>query len=280
MVRLPKFVKLRKPHLNIKIMKKTNQEWFTVEKIDHETYVISEYGHWEQTHIYLFLGQKRAILLDTGTGIGNIRQEIDKLTNLPILVITSHCHWDHIGGHEHFEAIGIHADDREWLENGNPLPLKVVKANLLREPFSIEPPPKFSSDKYRVYKGKPTYILEDGEELDLGGRKLQIIHTPGHSPGHICVYEEKTGYLATGDILYEGTIYVDYPSTDPEAIQSSVQKLMNLPKIEKLLPGHNNLNISVDILRKFHVLCEEVAAQGEMKHGSGLHETEGISLLL
>ena len=261
-------------------MKRKKEAWFTVEKIDNQTYAISEYGHWEQTHAYLFLGQKIAVLLDTGTGIGNIKEEIDKLTRLPIMVITSHCHWDHIGGHEHFQDISIHADDRDWLENGIPLPLEAVKANLMREPFSTKPPPEFDLAQYKIYKGEPTHILKDEEGINLGGRKLKIIHTPGHSPGHICLYEEKTGYLATGDILYAGTIYADYPSTNPATLQKSIRKLANLPKITKILPGHNSLDISVDILKKFYNLCEKISAKGEMQHGSGLHKTQGISLLL
>ena len=261
-------------------MKRSNQEWFTIEEIDRETYAISEYGHWEQTHSYLFIGEENAALIDTGTGIGNIRKEVDKLTNLPIIVITTHCHWDHIGSHKHFDAIGVHAGDQNWLEKGLPIPLEIVKANLVKEPFSVESPPDFSLDGYHVFVGKATYIFNDGDEIELGNRKLKIIHTPGHSQGHICVYEEEKGYLVTGDILYEGTVYANYPSTDPVALGKSVDKMAKISKVEKLLPGHNRLDIPVEYLEKFHKLCEEIERNREMKHGTGLHQTEGISLLL
>lgn len=261
-------------------MKRFSQEWFTIEEIDHETYAISEYGHWEQTHSYLFIGKESAALIDTGTGIGNIRKEVDKLTNLPIIVITTHCHWDHIGSHAHFDTICIHANDRIWLEKGLPIPLEIVKANLLKKPFSVDSPPDFSLDKYQVFVGKATQIFNDGDEIELGNRKLKIIHTPGHSPGHICVYEEEKGYLVTGDILYEGTIYANYPSTDPVALGKSVRKLAKISKIEKLLPGHNRINIPVEYLEKFHKLCIEIERNNAMKHGTGLHQTDGISLLL
>jgi len=261
-------------------MKRSNQEWFTIEEIDPETYAISEYGHWEQTHSYLFIGEEKAALIDTGTGIGNIRKEVDKLTNLPIIVITTHCHWDHIGSHKHFDTIGVHAGDQNWLEKAFPLPLEVVKANLLKEPFTVKPPPDFSSDGYQVFVGKATTIFNDGDEIELGNRILKIIHTPGHSPGHICVVEEEKGYLVTGDILYEGTIYANYPSTDPAALAKSVDKLAQISKVEKLLPGHNRLDIPVEYLEKFHKLCQEIKRNGGLKHGTGLHQTEGISLLL
>lgn len=76
--------------------------WFTVEQIDQDTFVISEYRHWEETHCYLLCGTKRAILIDTGLGVSNIREVIDGLTKLPVTVITTHVHWDHIGGHKYF----------------------------------------------------------------------------------------------------------------------------------------------------------------------------------
>lgn len=81
--------------------------WFTIEKIDDATYAISEYGHWEKMHSYLLLGEEYALLIDTGLGIGNIKTEIDSLTNLPVKVVTTHVHWDHIGCHSLFSDISV-----------------------------------------------------------------------------------------------------------------------------------------------------------------------------
>ena len=80
-------------------------DWFTIEKIDNDTFVISEYGHFERVHSYLLLGDKFALLIDTGLGIGDIKKEVDLLTDLPIKVVTTHVHWDHIGGHHLFNNI-------------------------------------------------------------------------------------------------------------------------------------------------------------------------------
>jgi len=76
--------------------------WFAVEEIDNDTFAISEYRHWEETHCYLLLGTESAILIDTGLGISNIRNIVDHLTSLPVMVVTTHVHWDHIGGHKYF----------------------------------------------------------------------------------------------------------------------------------------------------------------------------------
>ena len=71
--------------------------WFTTERIDADTFAISEYKHWEKPHSYLLIGSKQALLIDTGLGISNIKNVVSKLTSLPIFVVISHAHWDHIG---------------------------------------------------------------------------------------------------------------------------------------------------------------------------------------
>jgi glyoxylase-like metal-dependent hydrolase (beta-lactamase superfamily II) len=78
------------------------KDWFTIDKIDDDTYVISEYRHWEETHCYLLNGSERSLLIDTGLGICNISEIIRKLTNMPVTAIATHIHWDHIGGHKYY----------------------------------------------------------------------------------------------------------------------------------------------------------------------------------
>lgn len=82
--------------------------WFTIEKIDAQTFAISEYKHWEETHCYLLCGTERAVLIDTGLGVANIKKAVDHLTDLPVAVLTTHAHWDHIGGHQYFADFAVH----------------------------------------------------------------------------------------------------------------------------------------------------------------------------
>ena len=82
--------------------------WFTTEIIDKDTFAISEYRHWEETHCYLLCGTKKAILIDTGLGVANIKKVVDSLTSLPVTAITTHIHWDHIGGDKNFDIIAVH----------------------------------------------------------------------------------------------------------------------------------------------------------------------------
>ncbi len=158
-------------------------DWFTIEKIDNATYVISEYKHWEETHCYLLVGTHTSLLIDTGLGVGNIKNVVDSLTDLPVKVVTTHAHWDHIGGHKHFKNIGIHDTEKNWLASSFPLSLNIVKMNLTKKPCDF--PEDFNIEDYQIYHGNPEFLLYDNDTINLGDREVKVIHTPGHSPGHI-----------------------------------------------------------------------------------------------
>lgn len=250
-------------------------EWFTVEELDNDSYIISEYNHWEETHCYLLLGTNKAVLIDTGLGVSNIRDVIDKLTQLPISVITTHAHWDHIGGHHLFEDISIHALEADWLSNQFPLPLQVVKSNLLKEPCQF--PQYFNIDTYQIYQGLPTTILNDGNVIDLGNRKLQVFHTPGHSPGHICLYEASKKYLYSGDLIYTGCLDAFYPTTDPYDFMNSVSRIKELP-LKKLLPAHHSLDISTSLVSDIFNGFKEIYESGRLVQGNGVFKFQNFSI--
>lgn len=254
--------------------------WFTIETIDSTTIAISEYGHWERVHSYLVVGSESAVLIDTGLGIGNIKEIVDELTNLPVKVITTHVHWDHIGGHKYFKDIYVHKEDSKWLREGLPIPLEAVKSNLLKEPFLHEPPKGFNIDEYNIFTGEPSLELMDKDIIDLGDRKLQVLHTPGHSPGHICIYEKERGYIFTGDLVYEGVLYAFYPSTDPVKFKESIDRLRRLETIQAVLPGHNDLNVRKEIVDDIGKAFEWIDRKGLLKHGTGIHKFIDFSIHL
>ncbi len=242
-------------------------EWFTVETIDENTYAISEYKHWEETHCYLLLGQNNALLIDTGLGIENIKDIIDKLTDLPITVITTHVHWDHIGGHKHFDNIAVYEAEKDWLSGSFPLPLQAVKNNLMRVDCIF--PKNFCIDSYEIFQGKPSKIVYNGDCFDLGSRKIKVIHTPGHSPGHCCFYELDKQYLYSGDLIYSGCLDAFYPTTDPLQFFESVKKVREL-NVSRILPGHHSLNIPVDIIGRIEQALDKLYRNGELKQGNGI----------
>lgn len=242
-------------------------DWFTVERLDSVTFAISEYGHWEEPHSYLLLGSARAALIDTGLGVANIREVVDDLTALPVCVLTTHAHWDHIGGHGYFSEIAIHAAEADWLNGRFPLPLEAVKANLARGNCAF--PERFSVDDYRIFQGAPERVLRDGDRIDLGGRVLTAIHTPGHSPGHCCFYEVELGDLFTGDLIYRGCLDAFYPTTDPLEFARSVRKVRGL-RVRRVLPGHHSLNVAPELIDRVAAAFDEIESQGRLRWGEGI----------
>ena len=198
--------------------------WFTIDKADKNTYIISEYRHWEETHCYLLDGSQRSLLIDTGLGIGNISEAAAKLTDKPVTAVATHIHWDHIGGHKYYPDFYAHEAELDWLDGG--------------------------------------------ECIRLGDRVIEVIHTPGHSPGHMCFWEEKTGYLFTGDLAYRGMLTAWFPSTDPEAYLKSLETVAALP-VKKVFPAHHALDIRPEMIIRMRNAFVQLKEKGMLHHGSG-----------
>lgn len=253
--------------------------WFTVQQIDKRTFAISEYGHWEKVHSYLLIGDHKAALIDTGLGIDSIKRITNQLTNLPIIVLTTHVHWDHIGNHGEFEQLYVHKDDAEWLIEGiKGLSLEQIRKDIGRD--IIKPTPQsFNPKTYRPFTGPPTGLLNDKDEIELGERMLTILHTPGHSPGHISIFDHSTGYLFTGDLLYDKTpIYAFYPTTDPVKLVESLKKIAQLPKVSKIYGGHNTIGLPASMLVDVEKAVQELEEKELVKFGTGIHQFNSFSV--
>ena len=251
--------------------------WFTVESIDARTFAISEYKHREEAHSYLLCGRDRALLIDTGLGVSDIRAVVDRLTDLPVTVATTHAHWDHIGGHRYFDTVAAHTLERDWLSGRFPPPLSVVKRHLTEAPCDF--PPDFDLNAYRIFQGGPQKLLHDGDLLELGERTVRVLHTPGHSPGHCCFYEPGRGYLFSGDLIYQGCLYAFYPTTDPVLFCRSVRRVRQYD-IAKILPGHHTLDIPVSLIGEMACGWTRLEEAGQLYRGAGLFEFGSFQIRL
>lgn len=250
--------------------------WFTIENIDKDTHIISEYKHWEEMHSYLLNGDSHSLLIDTGLGIENIYEQVRKLTDNPIIAIATHVHWDHVGGHKFFPEFYAHESEINWLNGEFPLTSEQIKAFVVE---GCDLPEGFDVDKYEMFQGMPTRILKDNDEIDIGGRIIQALHTPGHSPGHICFYEKSREYLFTGDLVYIGTLFSYFPSTDPKAYSASVERIAALP-VKRVFPAHHDLNVPDSILCDVKNAFTAIKSEGKLHHGSGKHEYGYFSIWL
>lgn len=171
----------------------------------------------------------------------------------------------HIGGHKYYPDFYAHEAELDWLNGGFPQPLETIKEYVVDR---CELPTDFQINEYKFFQGKPTKILHGGEHIDLGGRMVAVIHTPGHAPGHMCFWEANTGYLFTGDLVYKDTLTAWFPSTDPKAYLKSLETVSALPA-KRVFPAHHSLDIQPEILARMRKAFRELKANGQLHHGSG-----------
>ncbi|AGI47425.1 Zn-dependent hydrolase, including glyoxylase [Thermoplasmatales archaeon BRNA1] len=179
------------------------------------------------SNLWLVRGRS-CILIDTGTGMAenytnNIWRALDGL-RLSAVILT-HCHADHIGGlariqHEFGCPAYIGFGDAEALRTADPV--KTASAGL---GIPINPCPDALG-------------LKEGDSFDLGDHRLVVIETPGHTEGSICLYDEVTGALFSGDTVFaQGYGRVDLPSGSMSEMRESLARLNNV-NIKALYPGH------------------------------------------
>ncbi|TCL55019.1 glyoxylase-like metal-dependent hydrolase (beta-lactamase superfamily II) [Kineothrix alysoides] len=239
--------------------------WFTLDQLDLDTHIISEYRHWEETHCYLIEGDNQALLIDTGLGICDISKEVRKLTDKPVIAVATHIHWDHIGGHKYFPNFYAHEAELNWLSGEFPLNMETIREMVIDR---CDLPEEYDVNTYEFFQGTPARVLHDGDTINLGGRVITVLHTPGHSPGHMSFWEEERGYLFTGDLVYKDTLFAYYPSTDPQAYLNSLDRIAGLP-VMRVLPAHHTLEIQPEILIRMRDAFRQLDIEGKLHHGSG-----------
>jgi len=257
--------------------------WFEVYEIRQGVFAIYEPHQFEEVISYLILGEKRALMFDTGMGIGKISRVITKLTSLPVTVLNSHTHFDHTGGNAEFDRI---LDlDTPFTRKNTKGQLNIYSRDALAPKRICGPlPVGVRPDSYSIRPFKISQWVKDGYRIDLGDRQLEVISTPGHTPDSLCLLDRKNGLLFTGDTFYSGPIYLITPETDLGVYARSVQRILVLvPQLKLLLPGHNTPVAAPENLVRLASAIRDVQS-GNLKptlaDGRRQYSFSGFSLLL
>jgi len=214
-------------------------DWFEVYRVAEGVFAISEPFQFQEVISYLVLGSKEALLFDTGMGMAPIAPVVKELTALPVTVLNSHTHFDHVGGNAEFARV-LAMDTPYTRANTRGFAHEALKGEVAPEAFCRMPPAGFDAGAYRTRPWTATAFIKDGYRIDLGGRWLEVLHVPGHTPDAVAVLDAGGGLLLTGDTFYESTIWLVAPETDLAAYEASVDRLAALvPRLKKLLPAHN-----------------------------------------
>jgi glyoxylase-like metal-dependent hydrolase (beta-lactamase superfamily II) len=177
-----------------------------------------------KTNLYLLAdpATREAIAIDTAIPcVGVVTGELERRGWTLKLIVTTHGHWDHMGDNaalaEHTGAqIAVHPADA----------YRLLKPEPLYAPFEIPP-------------CVPAVELAEGGEVRVGGIRLEVMHTPGHTEGSVCLLDRENGILYSGDTLFPGGWgRVDFPGGSPEAMVDSIGRLVRLDDGLRVLPGH------------------------------------------
>jgi glyoxylase-like metal-dependent hydrolase (beta-lactamase superfamily II) len=214
--------------------------WFEVYRIRPGVFAIYEPHQFEEVISYLILGDKKAVLFDTGMGISDIQKTVRGLTALPVMVINSHTHNDHVGDNWRFREINVLAGGGRFSRENAKGSSADSQAELAPSALCGELPAGFDAKTYATRPFHISHWLHDGEKIDLGGRVITVIATPGHTPDAVSLLDAGNGLLFTGDTYYPGPIYLYRPETDLDAYVASMEKLVALsPRVKLVLPSHN-----------------------------------------
>src|ERR1051326_309276 len=167
--------------------------WFEVYRIRPGVFAIYEPHQAEEVISYLIVGQKQALLFDTGMGISNIRKVVQGLTKLPVSVANSHTHNDHVGDNWRFN--NIYGMDTAFTRQSTKGSSADAQAELTPDQLCGELPAGFDPRSYATRPFHITHWIHGGEKIDLGGRVLEVIATPGHTPDSISLWDTANGQI-------------------------------------------------------------------------------------
>ena len=265
-------------------MHPVSDDWFQVYQVEPEIFAIYEPFQWQEVISYLILGKEKALLFDTGNGMGNIKAIVERLTDIPVVVLNSHTHFDHIGGNYQFDTI-LSVSTPFSIANSHGVANDIVTMEASPEALCKGLPPGVSQSTHRIRPFDIASTVRDGDVIDLGGRKLEVLQVPGHTDDAIALLERESGFLWTGDTFYEGPIWLYFPETDLAAYRQSIARLAALaPNLTALFPAHNTPRASPALLEKtreaFELVLQGKTTPVPTWEGVVTFEFEGFGFLM
>jgi glyoxylase-like metal-dependent hydrolase (beta-lactamase superfamily II) len=235
--------------------------WFHVRPVAPGTWLVAEPSH---VNGWLVAGRDRAVLIDTGLGIAPVRPVAEAAAGVPVDAVVTHHHFDHTGGNAEFDTVAVHAlgvpllaagatpaERASYLAHTRALLDAAGAYRALDQRFfhllSDDSDPRELPDGFDapawVRPGPPPgpdpVALHDGDVLDLGGRTLTVLHTPGHSPDSLCLLDDRDGLLFAGDTVNTGPIYAQAEESDLPAFARSTARLAALERdVSLVCMGH------------------------------------------
>jgi len=229
------------------------ERWFEFRRVDDAITLI-----WEphtvrlmRCNIWHVRGRDRDLMVDFGMGIASLHAAARHLFDKPVTAVATHTHLDHVGSLHEFDERIVHraeaaymaapdggfslfaADYGPWIET--------IRASGYEVPdlfVTALPHAGYDLGAYTILGAKPTRVVDDGDTIDTGDRRFQVLHLPGHSPGSIGLWEAASGTLFSGDAIYDGPLLDTIAGADIAAYVRTMERLSALP-VNVVHGGHD-----------------------------------------
>ena len=258
-------------------------DWYQVYEAGPGVFALVEPYQFQEAISYLIVGSSKALLFDSGIGLVPIRPVVERLTELPVEVLNSHTHYDHVGGNYEFETV-LAVDTAYTRANMAGFPHAELAGEIAPSAFCRGAPAGSDPGSFRTRRWAASRFIQDREVLDLGNRDIEILHVPGHTPDAVALVDWKNGLLWTGDTYYDGGLWLFVPETDLDAYQASMARLVEIAATTRhLLPAHNTARASPARLTDAAAAVSKMRSgkiEGTVEAGNRLvFEIGGITIL-
>lgn len=231
--------------------------WYDTKRLGDRLWLITE-PHVHpifSANMHLVLGQDADLLIDSGMGIAPLRPVVDGLRpdpDKPVICLSTHTHVDHIGAAHEFETRLVHPIEAEELAKPSPYSLRSADLSAALQEMFVEagydtlweylvdalPSSDYDLDAYAIAPAPATGFVEDGDVVDLGDWRAEVLHLPGHSPGQLGLWHAESGTLFGGDAIYDGPLIYDGTGMSIAEYANSLKRLREMP-IHTVHGGHD-----------------------------------------
>lgn len=246
---------------------------YKVHPIDDKTFAIEEKTMVNQGLCYLICGTKKSLLIDTGLGYDGLKETVESLTDLPVVVANTHGHVDHIGGNHLFREIWLHEADKEiFKKHLNPkYTLKLLVGDAAKP---VEMVMKLITKKLLQIDSSGNYhYFGDDKVFDLGERQIEVIPTPGHTPGSVCFLDRQSRQLFSGDSVCEWGVLLHFTGEGcpPAVYENSMERLQGLEDtFDTIWPGHHGFPVDKQYIEEYR------SCAGQIENGTAVYgDTKG-----
>lgn len=203
---------------------------FTTTRISDRISLIQETGVASllRCNIWHVRGRDHDLVIDTGMGLGPLKDWVRRETDRPLKAICTHCHFDHMGSLHEFDCRLGHRSEAHIF--ADPTPEAVVYSGDWAKIEVVHPArhPDFHPETWRITPAPLTGYLDEGDVLDLGDVAYQVLHVPGHSPGSIALWDAKSKTVFSGDAIYDGDLLDALYHSDPATYRLTLERLRGL----------------------------------------------------